>query len=374
MFSDRAVGILIRSYPLASYCLIAIFTIYYLYLRVKVKDYAQSVKITWTTQDSEEKDFSKLFELGFNWIDSNSISIFYISHSSIAASIFTLGLLCRDLCEEGRTDEALHFSRLLENADDYLSKCRVCSHKCKPKLVGCGRQEEAISTFRKVSDSKTYNLDSIDLNNRTIRVSTLTKATKRNPFDSKLESVIIENYCNNWHLKGQASLVQSDKKPMLGDIYKSLTNGLALQNNLSLSYSQVSLVTTNNQIISKLNETNISVNGENLSIGNLLTLDNDRVSRLHKVSGLNQVGLDYIAAAKSVIYTSIYAALKTIEKNQFRYSEKFLFIDPSESEDKLNDLFEYLATNRDWLTLNELKTHNLAAEVSPGDAVSFVEC
>lgn len=340
---------------------------------MKVRGCAQSVKITWTTQDSEEKDFSKLFELGFNWIDSKSISIFYISHSSIAASIFTLGLLCRDLCQEGNNDEALHFSRLLENADDYLSKCRVCSQKCKPLLVGCDRQEEAISTFRKISDSRTYNLDSIDLNNRTIRVSTVTKATKRNPFDSKLKSVIIENYSNNWHLKGKASLVQNEKKPMLGDIYKSLTNGLALQSNLSLSYSQVSLVTTNNQIISKLNETNVSINGESLSIGNLLTLDKDRVSRLHAVSGLNQVGLDYIAAAKSVIYTSIYAALKTIEKNQFRDSEKFLFIDPSESEEKLNALFEYVAMNKDWLTLNELKTHDLTSALSPGDAVSFDE-
>jgi hypothetical protein len=340
---------------------------------MKVTGCAQSVKITWTKQGSEEKDFSKLFELGFNWIDSKSISIFYISDSSIAASIFTLGLLCRDLCEEGKTDEALHFSRLLENADDYLNKCHVCSHKCKPLLVGCDRQEMAISTFRKISDSKTYSLDSIDLKNRTIRVSTVKKATKRNPFDSKLESVIIENYSNNWHLKGKASLVQSDKKPMLGDIYKSLTSGFALQSNLSLSYSQVSLVTTNNQIISELNKTNISVDGENLSIGNLLTLDRDRVSRLHTISGLNQVGLDYIAATKSVIYTSIYAALKTIEKNQFRDSEKFLFIDPSESEDKLNALFEYVAMNKDWLTLNELKTHDLAAEVSPGDAVSFNE-
>jgi hypothetical protein len=338
-----------------------------------VKDCAQSVKITWTIQGSDEKNFSKLFELGFNWIDSKSISIFYISHSSVAAGIFTLGLLCRDLCEESKNDEALHFSRLIANANDYLSKCQVCRHKCKPLLVGCGRQEEAVSTFRKISDSKTYKLESIDVNNRTIRVSTVTKATKRNPFDSKLESTIIENYSNNWHLKGKASLVQSDKKPMLGEIYKTLTSGLALPSNLNLSYSQVSLVTSNNQIINNLNETKIFVDGESLSIGNLLTLGTDRISRLHTVSGLNQAGLDYIADASSVIYTSIYAALKTIRKNQFRDSEKFLFIDPSESEEKLNALFEYIVMNKDWLTLNELKTHQIAAAVLSEDAVSFDE-
>ncbi|MFT4805569.1 MAG: hypothetical protein ACI9YE_002791 [Psychroserpens sp.] len=318
------------------------------------------MKITCITTTSGEKDFSKVFELGFNWSDTKSLNIFYTPDAEISACIFTLGLICRDLCDESKNDKAIHFTRLINNASDYLNKCKSCNYRCQPELAECNRYEQAIPRYKKIGDSKVYEIESFDPVNRSITASVIKKPTKRNPISSKLNYTIMENYSDAWHIHGKPSLIQSNKMPMLGEVYSQLTKGLAAPSNLSHSYSQLSFVSSNNQLVHKLNETAIKINNKVAFIGKLLTLANDRVSRLNSISALNQQGFEFGSTSKSVIYTCLYSAMKTIEQNSFRNSEKFIFLDPTESDKKLEELLDYVSSNRDWLTLNETKTQIIA--------------
>jgi hypothetical protein len=326
------------------------------------------VKITWNPIESEEKDLSKFFHLGFNWCDAKNISIFYTSDAAISASVFTLGLICRDLCDESKNDKALHFTRLMNNASDYLNKCHTCQFKCQPEKANCNRLEQAVPRYKKIGDSKVYEIESFDLVNRTITVSTIKKPTKRNPIHSKLKSTIIENYSDSWHIHGKPSLIPSNKMPKLGELYNVLTQGLAVKANLAHNYSQLSLVSSNNQLVHRLNELKISVNEQEVFLGELLTLANDRVSRINSITALNHQGIEFISSSKSVIYTCIYSAMKTIGKNRLRDSEKFIFLDPLESDNKIEELLAYISSNIGWLTLNDSNTQTVAAILGLSDA------
>ncbi|GAA0856305.1 hypothetical protein [Aliiglaciecola litoralis] len=311
---------------------------------------------------------SKFFKLGFSWQDAKRISIFYTTDAAISASVFSLGLICRDLCDESKNDKALHFTRLVNNASDYLNKCHSCQFKCQPEKVNCNRLEQAIPRYKKIGDSKVYEIESFDLVNRTITVSTIKKPTKRNPIHSKLKSTIIENYSDSWHIHGKPSLIPSDKTPKLGSLYSDLTQGLAVNTNLAHSYSQLSLVSSNNQLVHRLNEVVVSINGCEEILGELLTLANDRVSRINSITALNQQGIEFISSSKSVIYTCLYSAMKTIEKNRLRDSEKFIFLDPLESDNKIEELLAYISSNIDWLTLNDSNTQTVASALGLSDA------
>lgn len=131
-------------------------------------DFTINVTTSCITIVAGNKDFSKFFELGFNWLDTKSISIFYIPDTEISASIFTLGLICRDLCDKSKNDKAIHFSTLINNASDYLTKCKSCKYKCQPDIAQCGRFEQAIPRYKKVGDSKVYDIESFDAVNRNI--------------------------------------------------------------------------------------------------------------------------------------------------------------------------------------------------------------
>lgn len=321
------------------------------------------MKITWHSQPSQNEDLSRFFELGLSWDEAKQLTIIYTFNSDVVASVFTLGLICRDLCDELKNDRALHFDRLINNASDYLDKCKSCSYKCNPKLAECGRSEQAIHRYRKIGDPKIYSLESFDPVNRTITVSRTKRATQNHPFDTPLKQTFIENYCDSWHIDGKPSLLQSNKMPMLGQLYQDLTQGRATKINLSHSYSQISFVTANNQVLEKLNELTIMIDGQAVSIGQLLTLANDRVARINSVSALNLKGIELASETKSVIYTNLYSVMKTIDNEYFRNSEKFIFFSPTESDAKINELFDYISSNKDWLTLDETKTNFISSSL-----------
>jgi hypothetical protein len=320
-----------------------------------------NLEIICTTSDAREKDFSSFFELGLNWVDSKNINVFYITNADVAASVFSLGLICRDLCDKSKNDKELHFQSLINNAIDFLDKCKSCSYKCHPELAECNRFEEAASCYKKIGDTKVYNVESFDSVNRTITVSVVKKPTKANPIESILKQTIIESYSDNWYIHGKPSLIQSIRMPMLGDVYNELTQGLAVATNFTHSYSQLSFVSSNNQVVNNLNRLAIKINNQEKFIGELLTLANDRVSRLNSITVLNQEGLEFVIEPKSIIYSCLYSAMKIIDNDSFRNSEKFIFFDPTESEQKINEFFDYISSNRDWLSLNKEKSHILAS-------------
>tara|TARA_R110001592_G_scaffold166437_2_gene401468 strand:+ start:3086 stop:4114 length:1029 start_codon:yes stop_codon:yes gene_type:complete len=305
---------------------------------------------------STKEDLSKLFELGFNWSDTKCINFIYVPDSELAASVFTLGLLCRDLCDESKNDRNLHFNKLLDNAHDYLVKCASCKYICQPEITKCGRFEQAKSQYKKIGETHNYTVEAFDFKKRTITVSFTKKATKRTPFNNKTERVILEGYSEEWHIHGTPSLIQHAGKPSLGDIYTEMTKGKAIQNNLSQSYSKINFVISNLHALNKLNELEIEVNGKLGLIGQLLTLSNDRISRINPILAINLNGIESGFEPKSIIFSNLYSFFKVIDVGRIRNLEKIIFFSPEESDQKLNSLYEYISLNRDWISHNEKKS------------------
>lgn len=119
------------------------------------------VKITADIQSSEQVDLSKFFELGLNWSDNEHLNFFYVPNAEMIAGVFTLGLLCRDLCIESKNDRSLHFNQLLDNANDYLKKCKSCRYKCQPEIAMCGRFEQAKSQYKNISETRIYTVEEV---------------------------------------------------------------------------------------------------------------------------------------------------------------------------------------------------------------------
>lgn len=317
---------------------------------------------------AKEKDLSRFFELGLNWTDSRCLNFIYTPDEKLVAGIFTLGLLCRDLCIESKNDKNLHFNKLLNNAKDYLEKCKSCKYICQPDLAKCGRFEQAQSQYKKIGEAKNYTVTAIDLIDRTITVGFTKKPTKKTPYENETYRTIIEGYSDEWHIHGMPSLIQHERKPALGEIYKELTNEKAIKANLGESYSQISFVTSNLQELKKFNELEIEINGKQELMGKLLTLSNESVSRLNSITAISRRGIESAHQPKNIIFSDLYSFLKSIHIDRFRGAEKFIFFNSTESDTKLSELYEYISSNRDWLTINEKNTQMITFCTGLGSA------
>jgi hypothetical protein len=306
-------------------------------------------------EGTKRQDFSKFFELGFSWSDSKTLSIFYIPDAITAASVFTLGIICRDLTDDSKNDKEVHFQTLLQNAKDYLEVCSPCKFKCDPKLAECNRFEQASPTYKKIDDAKVYSLESSDTLNRTITLRITKKPTKKTPFESTISQTIFENYSDRWFIQGKPPMLSTSSRAILNDTYKELSLGDATDSNLRNSYTKTSFVCANNETINTLLTLPVYINGKDCILGEMLTLAGDRIARINPITALNNGGLDTSKRPENAIFTNLYSALKLIDFPLFSESEKIVFVDPTESDPKISALLDYVDSNRDWLKIDDLK-------------------
>jgi hypothetical protein len=91
-----------------------------------------------------------LLEFGRRWAVSptRQIAILSMPSDSAAAGLVTLGALIGDLGRPEASDVDGHFDALLRYAKQYLSACRDCPVRCRPKERQCGYSSEATGKLR----------------------------------------------------------------------------------------------------------------------------------------------------------------------------------------------------------------------------------
>jgi hypothetical protein len=91
-----------------------------------------------------------LLQFGKDWraSDSRHIVILSLPSDSAAAGLVALGALVRDLERAEASDVDGHFDSLLRYARQYISACRDCPVRCRPKERRCGFSAEATGKFR----------------------------------------------------------------------------------------------------------------------------------------------------------------------------------------------------------------------------------
>lgn len=92
-----------------------------------------------------------LLQLGRSWecTGNRQIAVVSMPCDSPAAGLVTLGALAGDLGRAEASDVQGHFDSLLRYAKQYLTVCRDCTVRCRPKDRRCGYQHESTGKLRR---------------------------------------------------------------------------------------------------------------------------------------------------------------------------------------------------------------------------------
>ena len=310
----------------------------------------------------------ELFNLGLNWEENSNAQTVLVNTPSQknAAALISFGLMCRDLCNPEKNNKAEHFNDLILNAESYLNQCRDCKFSCKPEVAECGRTNKATNELKNIKDSRVYRVESITSNEskKSICVSYSKNATKNTPFQSKVERHIQQNYSDKWHCKGQAQLFCDFAHSLSSELYSKFSNGKICIDNLAFSYSGLVYVGSNKKNSERnANSSTLKVNDKTYPLSDLLTLKNSVISRLLYISALTLKGLDKHIKARAVVFEDIYS-FKLIDHSIFQNASKFIIVNSEESDMKLESLYEYYSTNRQWFSINEELTEDKNTHLS----------
>jgi hypothetical protein len=310
----------------------------------------------------------ELFNLGLNWEENSNTQTVLINTPSqrSAAALISFGLMCRDLCNPEKNNKAEHFNELIINATAYLNQCKSCKFSCKPDVAECGRTNKATNELKNIKESRIYRIESITSNesNQSIYVSYSKKPTKNTPFPNKVFRHIQQNYSDNWHCKDRAQLFCDLESSLSLELYSKFSIGKICTDNLGFSYSGLVYVGPN-KINSErdANSLTLKVNDKTYLLFDLLTLKNSVTSRLCYISALTLKGLDKHIKPRSVIFEDIYS-FKLVDHSVFHNSTKFIIVNSEESDQKLESLYEYYSTNRQWFSINEELTESKNTHLS----------
>lgn len=310
----------------------------------------------------------ELFNLGLNWEEKNIPQTVLINTPSKknAAALISFGLLCRDLCDPEKNNKAEHFNELISNAEAYLNQCRKCKFSCKPEVAECGRTNEATNELKNIQDSRVYRVESITSKGckKSICVSYSKKATKQTPFQTNVNRYIQQDYSEEWHCKGQSQLFCNGEGSLNSELYSKFTSDEICNDNLAFSYSGLVYVGSNKKNSEcNINTLTLKVNDEIYPLSDLLTLKNSVISRLLYISALTLKGLDKHIKARAVVFEDIYS-FKLIDHSIFHNAIKFICVNSEESDLKLESLYEYYSTNRQWFLINEELTEEKNTHLS----------
>jgi hypothetical protein len=310
----------------------------------------------------------ELFNLGLNWEERNIPQTVLINTSSNknSAGLILFGLMCRDLCSPEKNNKAEHFNELVVNAEAYINKCKDCNFSCKPDIAECGRANKATNELKNIKDSRVYRVESVKSNEskQSIRVSYSKKATKHTPFQTNVYRNIQQDYSEEWHCKGESQLFCNDESSLSAELYSKFTSGEIFTDNLAFSYSGLVYVGSNKKDSERnANSLTLKVNDKTYPLSDLLTLSNSAISRLRYISALTSRGLDKYIKARTVVFEDIYS-FKLIDHSVFHNSTKFIIIKSEESDQKLESLYEYYSTNRQWFLINEELTKSKNTHLS----------
>ncbi|MDO6719557.1 hypothetical protein Q4575_09105 [Psychrosphaera sp. 1_MG-2023] len=307
---------------------------------------------------------NELFILGFNWEEQSRNQTILINTPQMksAAGMITLGLMCRDLCDPKKNDRAEHFNELYSNAVAYLNQCKNCNFACNPDLAECGRTSKAKNELKNTKESKVYRLESAS--SREICVSYSNKATKKTPFPSTTVRKIQQNYSENWHFKEQSQLLFDFDNALSYELYNKLTKGKVCSDNLTFSYSGLVYIGCNKMASERLIDSiSLKVNDKEYSLYNLLALNKLVTARLRYISALTLKGLDGHIKPKTAVFEDIYS-FKLIDHNFFQNIPKFIIVNSEESDQKLESLYDYYSTNRQWFSINEELTKSKNSQLT----------
>ena len=310
----------------------------------------------------------ELFNLGLSWEEQNNTKTILINTPAInnPAALISFGLMCRDLCDPKKNNKAEHFNELMINAEAYLNQCMNCRFSCKPDLAECGRTNKATNELKNIRESRIYRIESITSHEScpSICVSYLKKTTKNTPFPTKAYRHIQQNYSENWHCREQPQLYCNFENSLSSDLYSQFSNGKICADNLAFSYSGLVYVGPNIKKSEQNADTlTLKVNDKAYPLSELLTLKDSVISRLRYISALTLKGLGTHIKAKSVVFEDIYS-FKLIDHSIFQNASKFIIVNSEESDQKLEGLYEYYSTNRQWFSINEELTASKNAHLT----------
>ncbi|MFT4849515.1 MAG: hypothetical protein ACI83B_002059 [Sediminicola sp.] len=299
----------------------------------------------------------ELFELGLNWKNQDNTQTILVSAPSIkgSAGFLSLGLMCRDLINPSKNNKAEHFKELITNAEEYIHKCRNCKFPCKPQIAECGRANKATNELKNIDGARVYEIESTSTNGNesSICVSYKNKPTKKTPFPNEIKRHIQQNYSDKWHYKGQPPLSCSSDDSLNINTYKLFVNEEIHIDNVQFSYSGLVYIGANQKATEQtLDSIIFNVSEFKESISKLLTLKTTGISRVEYISALTAKGLDKHIKPNTAVFEDLYS-FKLVDHQTFINSHKFLVIRAEESDQKLNDLYDYYSTNRQWFKINE---------------------
>jgi hypothetical protein len=310
----------------------------------------------------------ELFNLGLNWEDNNIPQTVLVNTSlnKNSSGLILFGLMCRDLCSPEKNNKAKHFNELIINAKEYINKCKGCNFSCKPDVAECGRTSKATNELKNIKDSRVYRVESVTSNEskQSICVSYSKKATKHTPFPTNAYRYIQQDYSEEWHCKGESQLFCNDESSLSAELYSKFTSGEIFTDNLAFSYSGLVYVGSNKKESERnANSLTLKVNDKTYPLSDLLTFSNSTISRLRYISALTLKGLDKHKKARTVVFEDIYS-FKLIDHSVFHNSTKFIIVNTEESDQKLESLYEYYSTNRQWFSINEELTESKNTHLS----------